>query len=200
MKQFMFWIVVIGAAAGIGLFGPAGEIVRGQTPPPAKQAAAKGKEASAKLLGRWELAECDYGGQTIGYHPALKVSPGYAMLMFAFTATHPDKGAEKRQMQWSFDEKGLVVESLSPEKKNPPEKVAEFGYAVRPQDKPGQIDLTWRPPGFDGMCENQQGQKVLGILRGEEKLEVALDFSGTKRPAAFQAGRDCYRLVFVRAK
>ena len=66
--------------------------------------------------------------------------------------------------------------------------------------KPVALDLTWRPPGFDGMCRDEKGQKVLGILRGDDKLEVVLDFSGKKRPAAFQPNKSCYRLVFRRLK
>lgn len=58
--------------------------------------------------------------------------------------------------------------------------------------------MTWRPPGLDGLCNDEKGQQVLGIFRHGDTLEVVLDFSGKERPATFKPGVSCYRLVFRR--
>jgi hypothetical protein len=165
----------------------------------AKGAIGEEKKGPGKLDGSWELVECDYR-HTVGYHPLLKVPPGYAMLMFAYTATNPKADSEKQAMRWRF-EKRLIVETVSAkDAKETPEKLAEFDYVLREQDKPAALDLTWRPPGLGGMCKDEKGQKVLGIFRRDDKLEVVLNFSGKERPTAFKPDRSSYRLVFRRVK
>lgn len=200
MKPSILSVMASLVGAGLCLVGPYSAMVRSQEQPPAKRAVAEEKEGPGKLDGSWELVECDYR-HTIGYHPELKVSPGYAMLMYAFAATNPKGGSEKQAMRWRFAEKSLIVETVSArDRKEVREKVAEFDCVLRTQDKPAVLDLTWRPPGFDGMCRDEKGQKVLGIFRCDEKLEVVLDFSGKERPAAFKPNKSCYRLVFRRVK
>ena len=200
MKLSVSSVVASLVGAGLCLVGPYSAMVRSQDQPPAKKAVAEQKEGPGKLEGSWELVECDYR-RTIGYHPKLKVSPGYAMLMYAFAATNPKGDSEKHTLRWRFAEKRLTVETVSArDAKEVREKVAEFDCVLRTQAKPVALDLTWRPPGFDGMCRDEKGQKVLGIFRGDDKLEVVLDFSGKERPAAFQPNKSCYRLVFRRLK
>src|SRR5208282_6408981 len=84
---------------GLCLVGPYAPPVQSQDQPATEKTAAEGKEAVGKLDGTWELVECDYR-RTIDYHPESKVSPGYAMLMFAFTAANPEKGSDKHVLQW----------------------------------------------------------------------------------------------------
>jgi hypothetical protein len=188
MKLSVIFVAASLVGAGLCLVGPYAATV----------AQEKGKPG--KLDGSWELVECDYR-YTIGYHPLLKLSPGYAMLMYAYTATNPKDGSEKQAMRWRFADKGLIVESVAArDGKEVRNKVAEFDCVLRPQDKPAALDLTWRPPGFGDMCRDEKGQKVLGIFRGKDKLEVVLDFSGKQRPAAFKSNKSCYRLVFRRVK
>jgi hypothetical protein len=201
MKPSVLSVVASLVGAGLCLVGPYSAMVRSQDQPPANKDVAEEKEGPGKLGGTWELVECDYGGRTIGYHPLLKVSPGYAMLMLAYQATHPEKDAEKQVMWWRLTDKKLIVETVSTrDAKKERQQVAEFDCVLGTQDKRAVLDLTWQPPGFEGMCRDEKGQKVLGIFRGAEKLEVVLDFSGKTRPAAFKPDKSCYRLVFRRVK
>ena len=200
MKSPVLWVVAFLVGAGLGLVGPYAAIIWSQDQPAAKKAVAQEKERPGKLDGNWELVECDYR-HTIGYHPDLKVPPGYALLMWAFAATHLKEGSEKYALRCRFAETGLTVETVSTRgTKEVRDKVAEFDCVLRAQARPTALDLTWRPPGFEGMCRDEKGQKVLGIFRGDEKLEVVLDFSGKERPAAFKPNKTCYRLVLRRVK
>jgi uncharacterized protein (TIGR03067 family) len=200
MKPSVLAVVATLVGAGLCLVGPRAAMSRSQGQPPARGAGAEEKEGSGKLEGSWELVECDYR-HTIGYHPDRKVSPGYALLMYAFAAANPRKDAEMETMRWRFAEKRLTVETVSvQDKKEVSETLAEFDYVLRTRHKPAALDLTWRPPGFDDLCKNEKGQKVLGIFRCAEKLEVVLDFSGKQRPADFKPDKTRYRLVFRRMK
>jgi hypothetical protein len=201
MKTFVWSVGAYLVGAGLCLVGPYSAMVRSQNPPPARKALAKKKEGPGKLDGSWELAECDNGGRALGYHPDLKVSPGYAMLMYAFAAKSPEKGSEKQAMRWRFANKSLIVETVSARgAKQVREKVAEFDFVLRTRDQPAALDLTWRPPGLGGLCRDEKGQKVLGIFRCDKKLEVVLNLSGKGRPAAFKPDKSCFRLVFRRVK
>jgi hypothetical protein len=169
-----------------------------QTQPPAKGAVVE--EAPDAVQGSWELVECDHR-HTIGYHPERKVSPGYALLMYAYAAAHPQKDSAKQTLRWHFAGTKLTVETVTAENgREVRETVAQFDCVLRTRDKPAALDLTWLPPGFDDMCRDEKGQKVLGVFRCEDKLEVVLDFSGRRRPAAFQPDKSCYRLVLRRVQ
>src|SRR5262249_54462361 len=150
MKPSVLSIVASLIGAVLCLVGPSAAMVRSQVQPPAK--GAEQKEGPGKLEGLWELVECDYR-HTIKYHPDWgKVSPGYALLMYAFAATNPKKDAEKEAMRWRFTEKRLTVETVSvQDKKEVSEPLAEFDYVLRTRHKPAALDLTWRPPGFDDL-------------------------------------------------
>jgi hypothetical protein len=200
MKPSVSLVVASLVGAGLCLVGPYAAAVRSQGQPPAHGAGAGEKEGPGKLEGGWELVECDYR-HTIGYHPDRKVSPGYALLMCAFAAANPKKDTEKEAMRWRFTEKKLTVETVSVrDKKEVCEQLAEFDYVLRTRNKPAALDLIWRPPGFDDLCKDEKGQKVLGICRCAEKLEVVLDYSGKDRPADFKPDKTRYRLVFRRVK
>jgi hypothetical protein len=99
--------------------------------------------------------------------------------MCAYAATNA-KGGENHLLRWRFSDQQLIVETVSTsDGKEVAEKLAEFDWAVRPHDKAAALDLAFRPGGFEGMCKDEKGQKVLRIFRRDEKLEVVLDFSGT---------------------
>jgi len=193
-------VVVFLAGAALCLVSPCAATVKPQDAPPAGRPADKEEGGLGKLEGSWELTACDYR-HTIGYHPDLKVPPGYALLMYAYASLNPKAGSAKRALRWRLAEARLSVEAVpAGDAKGAREEVAEFDYALGTRDKPAALDLTWRPPGFGGLCPDKKGQKVLGVIRVGERLEVALDFSGKKRPASFAPNRTCYRLVFRRVK
>jgi hypothetical protein len=198
MKRASLLVVTLVLSVGFGLVIPYSAAVRSQDRRQAKPAVAE--EAPKYLKGSWELVECDYP-RTIGYHPDRKVSPGYALLMYAYAAVNPEKNSPKQVLRWRLVETRLMVETATAtDGKEERETVAQFDCVFRTRDKPAGLDLMWQPPGFDDLCKEEKGQKVLGIFRGEEKLEVVLDFSGKKRPAAFTPNESCYRLVFRRVK
>jgi uncharacterized protein (TIGR03067 family) len=188
-----FWSAFIGSvtASSVLLAGAVRE-------PAASEGAAPEKKASAPLEGEWDLRECDNSGHTIGYHPDVKVSPGYALLMCAYMAKYPDKGSEVKGMRWRFVRDKLKVEwILEKDRKESRAPVAEFTFRLDATDKPWTMDLTWQPPGFEGMVREEKGQIVVGIYQKDgDRLEVVLNHSGKARPLAFKADRSRYRLIF----
>jgi uncharacterized protein (TIGR03067 family) len=160
------------------------------------------KAEATRLEGTWKLSECDNGGRTIGYHPQLKISPGYALLMFAYTAKYPEKGSGIKGMRWHFAQDRLTVEWVLEEgKKESRHKLGEFTSRFDDKGEPATMDLTWQPPGLEGMVPEKKGQVVHGIYRRDaDKLEVVLKHTGKDRPREFKADRTSYRLVFQKAK
>jgi uncharacterized protein (TIGR03067 family) len=160
------------------------------------------KAEPTPLEGVWELRECDNGGRTIGYHPQAKVSPGYALLMFAHQATSPQKGSDIKGMRWRFAGDKVTVEWLVEEdKKQSRQRLAEFTCRLDGKTEPASLDLTWLPPGLEDLVREEKGQVVPGIYKREDdRLEMVLSHTGKNRPRAFKADRTSYRLVFQKVK
>ena len=166
----------------------------------AKEAPTADKKDSAQLAGAWELTECDNGGRTIGYRPQAKVTPGYAVLMFAYAAKSPEKGSGG--MRWHLAQDRLTVEWVVEEdKKESRHKLGDFTCRLGAKGEPATIDLTWQPPGLEGLVREEKGQVVRGIYkRVGDKLEVVLSHTGKDRPREFKADRTSCRLVFQKVK
>jgi uncharacterized protein (TIGR03067 family) len=190
-------ISLLGLVTGISLLlaGALRELAATEAPAPEQK-------ESAPLEGEWDLREWDNGGQTIGYHPDVKVSPGYALLMCAYVAKVPEKGSEVKGMRWHFAREKLKVEwILEKERKESQHLVAEFTCRLDGKEKPSAIDLAWQPPGFDGLVREEKGQVVAGIYKRDgDRLEVGLTASGKTRPREFKADRSHYRLIFHKVK
>jgi uncharacterized protein (TIGR03067 family) len=165
-------------------------------------AAAAEKKEPGPLDGAWELTECDNGGAAIGYHPEVKVPPHHALLMFAYMAKNPKKDSDIKGMRWLFTKDKVTVELVVLEdKKKSREKLAEFTYRLDEAAKPRTMNLTWQPPGFEGMVREQRGQVIQGIWKMDgDKLEVVFNHSGKNRPREFKVDRSCYRLVLRKVK
>jgi uncharacterized protein (TIGR03067 family) len=161
------------------------------------------REAVASPVeGNWELSEFDNGGRTIGYHPQVKVTPGYAVQMFAYTAKNPEKGSDVKGMRWHFARERLAVDWVVEEdKKESRYRLGDFTCRFDARAKPATIDLTWQPPGLEGLVREEKGQVVPGIYKRDgDKLEVLLSHTDKDRPREFKVDRSSYRLVFRKQK
>jgi uncharacterized protein (TIGR03067 family) len=195
MERLSFCLVGLFTASSLLLAGAMRELT-------AQEAPAAEPKQPAPLEGEWDLREWDNAGQTIGYHPDVKVSPGYALLMCAYVAKVHEKGSEVKGMRWHFAGEKLKVEwILDKDGKESRHTVAEFTCRFEGKDKPLPIDLTWQPPGFEGLVREAKGQVVVGIYRRDGKrLEVVLSDSGKNRPREFKADRSHYRLILHKVK
>jgi uncharacterized protein (TIGR03067 family) len=155
-----------------------------------------------RLEGVWELKEVDNGGRTIGYHPQLRVSPGYALLMFAHQARYPDGRSPWKGMRWRFAGDKLTVEWLpGPGQKKPEEPLGRFTCRFDERASPRTIDLTWQPPGLEWIVREEKGQVVRGIYKKDsDTLEIVLSTDGKDRPGRFKAQRSHFRLVLRKVK